>query len=355
MRTCPGSRRGTVSPPAEPSPSPIRRGARSPPAHGPRLLLPSIRWLVRGRGAPPPSRGDPACGIGRTLRRPLALSPRRVGALRVQAAGMGRRMRPPVPVRARVPVLARDRGSVRVGEAEGGAPAAGPDSAGPAEPTAGARLPRVSRGLPARRGPVRKGLRGRRVPSRPRAATVQSGVTLPAVPGAQLPASARPPSEVQSPSLEARTGTPSEEASTHETADNGIEPQERSVPHASMGSNDARRAGTCEGPPHRPRSRSPARPNRAEEGARAEPLRSRRVRAPADAIRSRRGPPQRWRPRSRRGGPKKEGPGGGRGPTPTGGPPPGKTKKGPPPKTRHTRPLRAHPGGGTAPQQTTGR
>src|SRR2546428_3742079 len=157
MRTCPGSRGGTVRPPAEPSPSPIRRGARSPPAHGPRLLLPSIRWLVRGRGATPPSRGDPACGIGRTLRRPLALSPRRVGSLRVQPAGMGRRMRPPVPVRARFPVLARDRGSVRVGEAEGGAPAAGPDSAGPAEPTAGARLPRGSRGLPARRGPVRHG------------------------------------------------------------------------------------------------------------------------------------------------------------------------------------------------------
>src|SRR3989441_3265377 len=160
MRTCRGSRRGTVSPPAEPSPSPIRRGARSPPAHGPRLLLPSIRWLVRGRGATPPSRGDPACGIGRTLRRPLALSPRRVGSLRVQPAGMGRRMRPPVPVRARVPVLARDRGSVRVGEAEGGAPAAGPDSAGPAEPTGGGRLALVSRGRPARRRAVRKGLRG---------------------------------------------------------------------------------------------------------------------------------------------------------------------------------------------------
>src|SRR5437899_4676507 len=298
MRTCLESLRGTARPPAEPSPSPIRRVARSPPAHGPRLLLPSIRWLVRGRRATPPSREDPACGIGRTLRRPLALSPRRVGSLRVQTAVLGRRMRPPVPVRA--PVPAGDRARVRVGEAEGGAPDAGPDSAGPAEPRAGARLPRSGRGLPAPRGPVRTGLRGRRVPSRPRAATVQSGVTVPAVPGAQLPASARPPSEVQSPSLEARTGTPSEEASTHETADNGIEPQERSVPHASMGSNDARRAGTCEGPPHRPRSRSPARPNRAEEGARAEPLRSRRVRAPADATRPPRGPSRRWRPRSRR-------------------------------------------------------
>src|SRR3989449_1961827 len=332
MRTCPGSPRGTARPRAEPSPSPVRRVARSPPAHGPRLVLPSKRWLVRGHEAAPPSRGDPACGIGRTLRRPLVPFPRRVGSLRVQPAVMGRRMRPPVPVRAPVQVPARDRARVGVGEAEGGAPDAGPDSAGPAEPRAGARLPRAGRGLLAPRGPVRTGLRGRRVPSRPRAATVQSGVTLPAVPGAQLPASARPPSEGQSPSLEARTGTPSEEASTHETADNGIEPQERAVPHASMGSNDARPAGTCEGPPHRPRPRWPARPNRAEEGARAEPLRSRRVRAPADAIRPPRGPSRRFGPRSRRGGPKNKGPGGGPGPPPTGRRAPGKPRKGPPKK-----------------------
>src|SRR5207245_9174168 len=141
MRTCLESLRGTARPPAEPSPSPIQRVARSPPAHGFRLLLPSIRWLVRGRRATPPSREDPACGIGRTLRRPLALSPRRVGSLRVQTAVLGRRMRPPVPVRARVPVLARDRDWRRLVEAEGGAAAAGPDAAGPAEPTAGPPLP----------------------------------------------------------------------------------------------------------------------------------------------------------------------------------------------------------------------
>src|SRR3989441_11268733 len=163
MRTCLESLRGTARPPAEPSPSPIRRVARSPPANGPRLLLPSIRWLVRGRRATPPSRGDPACGIGRTLRRPLALSPRRVGSLRVQPGGMGRRMRPPVPVRARVPVLARDRGWVRVGEAEGGAPAAGPDSAGAGGAGAGGRLPRGRRGLPAPRGAVWTGAGGSEV------------------------------------------------------------------------------------------------------------------------------------------------------------------------------------------------
>src|SRR2546422_1832092 len=138
MRTCPGLFRGTSSPRAEPSPSPIRRVARSPPAHGPRLVLLSMRWLARARRAAPPSRGDPACGIGRTLRRPRAPSPRRVGPLRAPPAAMARRKRPPAPVRALVQVLARDRERARVGEAEGEAPDGPPGSAGPAEPLRGA-------------------------------------------------------------------------------------------------------------------------------------------------------------------------------------------------------------------------
>src|SRR2546425_11845750 len=216
MRTCPGSLRGTARPRAEPSPSPIRRVARSPPAHGPRLVLLSMRWLARARRAAPPSRGDPACGIGRTLRRPRAPSPRRVGPLRAPPAAMGRRKRPPVPVRALVQVLARDRERVRVGEAEGEAPDGAPGSAGPAELLAGS-CPRVVRGPPTPRGRVRTGLRGRPVPWRPQAATVQSEATLPAVRGAQLPASARLSPEAWSPSREARIGTPDEEASSRVT------------------------------------------------------------------------------------------------------------------------------------------
>src|SRR2546430_6324672 len=194
MRTCPGSLRGTARPRAEPSPSPIRRVARSPPAHGPRLVLLSMRWLARARRAAPPSRGDPACGIGRTLRRPRAPSPRRVGPLRAPPAAMGRRKRPPVPVRALVQVLARDRERVRVGEAEGEAPDGAPGSAGPAELLAGA-WPRVVRGAPTPRGGGRAGLAGAPAAARAQEAAGQSDGTISAGGGGRLPASARLSSE----------------------------------------------------------------------------------------------------------------------------------------------------------------
>src|SRR5881398_3589994 len=130
MRTFPGSRRGTARPRAEPSPSPTRRAARSPPVHGPRQLLPSMRWLALARREAPPSKGDPACGIGRTLRRPLAPSPGRVGSFQV-----------PPWVRARV----------RAEEAEGEVPDGAPGSAGRVELLTGARLPLVDRDPPTPR------------------------------------------------------------------------------------------------------------------------------------------------------------------------------------------------------------
>src|SRR3989442_12158597 len=132
-----------------------------------------MRWLARARRAAPPSRGDPACGIGRTLRRPRAPSPRRVGPLRAPPAAMGRRKRPPVPVRALVQVLARDRERVRVGEAEGEAPDGAPGSAGPAGVLAGA-LPRGVAGPPTPPGRVPNGLRG---PPGPWGAQTRTGAT----------------------------------------------------------------------------------------------------------------------------------------------------------------------------------
>src|SRR3989454_12351912 len=137
-----------------------------------------MRRLARARRAAPPSRGDLPCGIGRTLRRPRAPSPRRVGSLRAPPAAMGRRKRPPVPVRAPVQVLARDRERVRVGEAEGEAPDGAPGSAGPAALLAGA-CPRVVRGSPTPRGGAWTGIGGGPVPWRRRAAAVQQGATLP--------------------------------------------------------------------------------------------------------------------------------------------------------------------------------
>src|SRR2546426_4221740 len=161
MRTFPGSRRGTARPRAEPNPSPTRRAARSPPAHGPRQLLPSMRWLALARREAPPSKGDPACGIGRTLRRPLAPSPGRVGSFRVPPATIDPSMHPPVPVQAPVQVPAWVRARVRAGEAEGEAPDGAPGSAGRAELLTGARLPLVDRDPRTPRGRVRPGLRGR--------------------------------------------------------------------------------------------------------------------------------------------------------------------------------------------------
>src|SRR2546422_4100504 len=98
-------------------------------------------------------------------------------------------MHPPVPVRAPVQVPAWVRARVRAGEAEGEAPDGEPGSAGRAELLARARLPRAVRDPPTPRGRIRTGLRGRRVPSRPRAATDRSEATPPGVRGAQLPAS----------------------------------------------------------------------------------------------------------------------------------------------------------------------
>src|SRR5207245_8927872 len=99
--------------------------------------LPSMRRAVRRRSGAPRARPDRACGVGRGLRRPLALSPAPDGTLRVPPVANPRRTSPPVRVRAPVPAPAQDR--VQAAEAGGEARDEGRAREGPAEPWGGAR------------------------------------------------------------------------------------------------------------------------------------------------------------------------------------------------------------------------
>src|SRR5438876_849327 len=259
----------------------------------------------RTRRSSPPAgigaggRSIPASGIGRTLRHPLVLSAGSGEIPQVPHGGLGRGIPPPVPGRAPVLVPARDRARARVGEEEAAALDAGWGPAGPAEPRARARPPRVGRGPPNPRRRTRAVLRGRPVPQKPRAEAVQSGSVVPRLPAGPPPASTQFLSAARVPSLEVRIQPPSGKASNPVTADTDKRPRGPFVPRHSLALNDERRAGSCEGLRRRQRSRLLARPNRGGAAARVGPLPQPSVRAYAGAIRSRRGRPRRSRRRSR--------------------------------------------------------
>jgi len=127
--------------------SPIRRGARSPPAHGLRTSS-SFDSMARSRAKSSSSFERRSCVRDRTKRfgvRSLLLQGAS-GLFEFSPAGWVDECRPPVPVRARVPVLARDRGRVRGWGSGRGGSGRGTGSAGPAELRAGARLPQAGRG-----------------------------------------------------------------------------------------------------------------------------------------------------------------------------------------------------------------